>query len=240
MLDIIQNQKGNTMTVRNRVLVLDDEVEICHLVSDYLSQSNYDVKFCHDLPSFTELVNTFNPHFIIMDKFIHNKDSVDMIGSMRVDVITKDIPIVLITGCLDFEEKIRAIHIGADDVLVKPFRLEEIGARLQALKRRSSVYLSPQANLSYKHFTINLQKQELTAGDSQKINLTDTEFKILHLLVLSKGHFVAREKLAHKALTARNHNVRTIDVHINSLRSKLGNYGHCIKTLRGRGYMLID
>lgn len=80
---------------------------------------------------------------------------------------------------------------------------------------------------------------EVFIGDD-RLPLTETEFKLLHVLIVEKGRPVRRESLALKGLTSRNKNVRTIDVHINAIRNKLGAVGNKIKTLRGRGYMLID
>lgn len=228
------------MVAQRRVLVLDDEIDICNMLSDYLTSQSYDVRFCTEVDDFLETINKYMPQFIIMDKFVHKHDCVSLIDKIRKNDASRDLPILLITGCTDFDEKLRAIEIGADDVLIKPLNLAEVKAKLQSLARRSATYQLPTEAVTYKSLTIHPESGEVVTNESQHIVLTETEFKIFHLLVVSKGNVVVREQLVHKTLTARNNNLRTIDVHINSLRGKLGDLGNKIKTLRGRGYMLID
>ncbi len=241
MNNLTDNHRSSTAISTQRILILDDEMEICQTMNEYFVSYNYGVRFCSEIHIFLTLVETYKPHVIIMDKYIQSEDTVYLIAQIRGNPATKDIPIILISGCSDFEEKIRALDLGADDVLIKPFRLEEMRAKVAALRRRAAVYSNLAPLLPYKHFTIDANRSEVFVADTNtKIDLTDTEFKIFYLLAISKGNLVVREKIVSKALTARNHSVRTIDVHINSLRAKLGQYGYYIKTMRGRGYMLID
>ncbi|MCC6137069.1 MAG: response regulator transcription factor, partial [Bdellovibrionaceae bacterium] len=123
---------------------------------------------------------------------------------------------------------------------IKPLKLAEIKSKLKAIGRRSASYQEYAGTIKYKNLTLDLQNEEVSTANDERIDLTKTEFKIFHLLLQAKGSVVVREQMARKALTVRNHNVRTIDVHINALRCKLGDHGRKIRTLRGRGYVLTD
>jgi DNA-binding response OmpR family regulator len=227
------------MTTSKKLLVLDDETEICTMIQDYLGMNGYEVRYSTEIDHFFEQLNVFQPDFLIMDKFVHRHDCFGLIDKIRQTEVFKNIPILVITGCTDLDEKIRALELGADNVLIKPIVLEELRAKLQSMARRASIYQLPAADVMYKHLKILPKSGEVFAGQ-ERLTLTETEFKIFHVLVVSKGRAVQREQLVHKTLTARNNNLRTIDVHINALRTKLGEVGGKIKTLRGRGYMLID
>ncbi|MCB9073381.1 MAG: response regulator transcription factor [Bdellovibrionaceae bacterium] len=227
------------MFVSRKILILDDEIEICTMLSDFLTDSGYEVRYSTEIEGFLEQMNAFRPHFLIMDKYVHRHDCFSLIGSLRKVPSSQNIPILVITGCTDLEEKVRALELGADDVLIKPIQLIEVKAKLQSLARRASIYQLPTENITYKDIRVVPQSGEVFSGES-RLPLTETEFKIFQVLLISKGKAVQREQLVHKTLTARNNNLRTIDVHINSLRTKLGDVGSKIKTLRGRGYMLVD
>jgi two-component system, OmpR family, alkaline phosphatase synthesis response regulator PhoP len=227
------------MAIETKVLVLDDEKDLCEGIVQYLNEKGFKANYSTTIDDFHEKLRTFAPHFLLIDKFINRQDSFSLITQIRGLESSKAIPIIVITGCEDFEEKIKALKMGADDVLIKPIKLEELHTKIQAILRRSFSYQPANQDVLYKNLTLSPGSGEVFMGEA-KLALTETEFKLLHELVVEKGRPVHREYLAYKGLTSRNNNFRTIDVHINSLRTKLDDMGNKIKTLRGRGYMLVD
>lgn len=214
-------------------------MEICNSVTEYLVTQNFQVKFCTNVKDFVSSIQTYMPQFLVMDKFVDKLDTLPMIDQIRKSGGNKDIPIIVVTGSNGGDEMEKAIDMGADDILIKPFSLNEIKVRLKSLSRRSACYSVPSDVLTYKDIQVDCQKREVFKNN-EKIPLTETEFKIFLSLVQSKGTILKREVLVNRALTLRNNGLRTIDVHMNALRTKLGELGYKIKTLRGRGYMLID
>lgn len=227
------------MASETKILVLDDEKDLCETVSEYLNARGFKAVYALTIEDFHEKLRSFSPHFLLIDKFVQRQDSFSLITQIRGMDAYKALPIVVVTGCDEFEEKIKALKMGADDVLIKPVKLEELFIKIQAILRRAFSYQPANQDVSYKDLTLSPGSGEVFWGEA-KIPLTETEFKLLHELVVEKGRPVHREYLAYKGLTSRNNNFRTIDVHINSLRTKLGGLGPKIKTLRGRGYMLVD
>ena len=227
------------MILERKILVLDDEIDMCVAIVDYLKAHGYNAQYCTTIEAFNHSLATFNPHFLIIDKFINKIDCFSLITHVRSLEAYRTLPVLVITGCDEMSEKLRALKMGADDVLLKPLQLEELHSKIQTIFRRSSVYQPLNEELIYKNIKMSPLSGEVFIGED-RLSLTETEFKLLHALIVEKGRPVHREYLAHKGLTARNRNVRTIDVHINAIRNKLGNVGHKIRTLRGRGYMLID
>lgn len=223
--------------IQNKVLILDDEAEICNILTEFLSINNYTVKCCNHVDEFLKSILEFEPQFLLIDKNVHQSDTYPLIDRIRKTTKTKDIPIIVLTGMNEEGEQERAVDVGADDILFKPLCFSEMRAKLKALSRRANVYVGDKGSLSYMDINLALESSEAFIRDT-KIDLTATEFKILKSLMLSKGNVLSRDQLHHKALTLRNNSPRTIDVHINSLRNKLGEFGGQIKTLRGRGYIL--
>jgi DNA-binding response OmpR family regulator len=146
---------------------------------------------------------------------------------------------ILVMGQGELIEKINVLSVGADGLLLKPIKLDELKVKIQALFRRSMSYQTSIDDIVYKNLKLSPLSGEAFIGDN-KVEFTETEFKLLEALIIEKGRPVRRELLANRSLSSRNKNLRTIDVHINSIRGKLGQIGRKIKTLRGKGYMLVD
>lgn len=117
--------------------------------------------------------------------------------------------------------------------------MEELFARIEASLRRSNSYLTPERTITFQNLRINLRTHQVFVDESL-IELTSTEYRVFLELILKRGEILPREKLASKFLTLRNNNPRTLDVHVTSLRKKLGHFSDHIKTVRGRGYMFSD
>ena len=220
------------------ILVLDDEIDVCNVLSEYLSANNYNVRCCTRVEDFLLHLKDFEPQFLIMDKQVQQSNTYSLINEIRSRDEQKDIPIIVVTGASDQDEQEKAVDVGADDIVFKPLRFIELRAKLKSLGRRSNMYFDGGGSIQFKGISLQLFSSEVYIGD-KKVELTTTEFKILKALVMYKGNVVSREQLNRKALTMRNNNPRTIDVHMASLRHKLGNFGSNIRTLRGRGSLVV-
>ena len=144
----------------------------------------------------------------------------------------------MITGCFEEDTKIGALNVGADDVLIKPINLDLLEAKIKAVMRRASSYNQPEQKVIFNNVKLDLWTHQAYIDD-KPLKLTSTEFRIITELILKKDKIVHRNQLAQKSLTVRNNSTRTIDVHLTSLRKKLGTeMSRKIKTIRGIGYML--
>lgn len=106
------------MNLEKRVLVLDDEVEMCEAIVEYLRINGYNARYCTTVESFNDTLSVFNPHFLILDKYINKVDCYSLITHIRSIETYRSLPVMVITGCDQVSEKIRALKLGADDVLL--------------------------------------------------------------------------------------------------------------------------
>ncbi|NQZ19363.1 MAG: response regulator transcription factor, partial [Bdellovibrionales bacterium] len=219
-----------------KVLIVDDELEYQMEVSSYLVGRGFFVYPKKNKQEFLDSLNSDSPDIALIDKQIGFEDGFDLIHEVRQHRELKNIPIIVVTGSTEFENKIEAIKLGADDLVHKPVSLPDLELKIIASLRRSGSYHVNEQILSFKDIEINLRTHKVSI-DGSEIDLTNTEYKIFFELVAKKGEILNREQIAHRFLSLNNSSVRTLDVHINSLRKKLGTHAERIKTIRGRGYM---
>lgn len=164
------------------------------------------------------------------------EDGFDLIDHIRKHETAKNMPIIILTADVELNSKVQAFQLGADDLLTKPVDFLELEQRIYANLRRSGSYQIEEQIFDYQELHINLRSREVFLK-KEKLILTNIEYKILMELISRKGEIINRERLVNKILTSKNSSVRTLDVHINSLRKKLGTYSSQIQTVRGRGYV---
>ena len=219
-----------------KVLLVDDELEYQLEVSSYLVGRGFFVYPKKNKKEFLESLDNDSPDIALIDKQIGFEDGFDLIHEVRQHKELKNIPIIVVTGSADFENKIEAIKLGADDLVHKPVSLPDLELKIISCLRRAGSYHVSGQLLSFEDIVINLRTHKVSISGSE-VDLTNTEYKIFFELVAKKGEILNREQIAHRFLSLNNSSVRTLDVHINSLRKKLGNHAERIKTIRGRGYM---
>ena len=222
-----------------RILIIDDTLDFCETISEYLINNNkgVDVRFAVCLGEGRSSLECFEPHLILLDKNLGEESGFTFINEVRADMKYKSVPIMIVTGSDALSDKIEAFRLGADDLLVKPITMVEMEARIVALLRRSSSYSPAEQEIALGYIRLKMRNQEVFANDME-VNLTETEYRILLELVLNNGEIVYRERLAAKSLSSRHTGPKTLNVHIASLRKKLGDeISSQIKTIRGRGFM---
>lgn len=226
--------------MKKLIAVIDDEEDILNLVSLHLKKNNYDIITFKDGISFIEALKKKLPDLIILDLMLPDKDGIEICKYLKSNDSYKKIPIIMLTAKHEEVDKLVGLEVGADDYITKPFSLRELSARVKAVLRRWEI--EPETsnnnvlNIDNKLF-VDLNKHEVCDINDNIINLTQTEFKLLHILLDKRGWVFSREKLLDKIWGNEKYVIdRTIDVHIKYLREKLKESGKLIKNIRGVGY----
>ena len=235
----------------NKILIVDDEQEICEILKYNLEVEGYEVDVAY---SATDAM-TFNlPTYslIILDVMMDNINGFELARMLKKDSDTKLIPIIFCSALNGEDEHIMGLNIGADDYIAKPFRTREVIARVKSVIRRSRLTQSsplpemqPAPAVVQKTEDVQYSYKELFIDDSSKlcyinnevINLTKTEYELLTFLITHRNSIYTRKELLEKIWNnAEGVSDRTIDTNITRLRRKLGDYGSCIITRLGYGY----
>lgn len=219
------------------ILVIDDEPDILELIRYNLDKHGYQVT-C--VPSGEEALSNLrlhHPDLVVLDLMLPDVDGLDVCKTMKRDEHMAQIPIIMLTARGEEVDVVTGLELGADDYLTKPFSPRVLLARIKAVLRRQQSQPSEDANvLNRGNFVIHPGRHAvLLAGES--ISLTSSEFRILHLLARRPGWVFSRQQIL-EAVSGHDANAtdRAVDVHIVSLRRKLGNHGEIIETIRGVGY----
>ena len=218
------------------IAIVEDELDIAELISHNLKRENYEVMKFSDGEKFLRFVEKKHFDLVILDLMLPGIDGLEICRQMKSNDLLSDIPIIMITAKDTEADKVVGLEIGADDYIVKPFSVRELIARVRAVLRRVDNKTVKKSVLKINDLLIDIDKYEVKIKD-KIINLTPTEFKILHILFNKPGRVFNRETLLEK-LWGMDKIVldRTIDVHIVKLRKKIGEYGKYIKSVRGIGY----
>ncbi|MCB0394198.1 MAG: response regulator transcription factor [Bdellovibrionales bacterium] len=149
------------------------------------------------------------------------------------------IPIIIVSGKTAEEDKVRALQLGADDYITKPFSPNEMIARIQAVFRRANRLSEDRSCIEHKNLKVDLRAGRVTSS-GKELPLTLTEFKILVELVSQRGRVLSREHLRDSVIGKEQITDRTVDVHVAGLRKKMGDAGRDIRTVRGVGYRFAE
>jgi two-component system response regulator CpxR len=236
-------ESGQKM-MRNHVLVIDDDVELCDLLTDYLSREGFILKSVHDGEQGRYETLAANYDLIVLDVMLPGIDGFEVLRKIREH---STVPVLMLSARGDEVDRIVGLEMGADDYLAKPFNPRELLARLKAIQRRLHELPVTDTSSDTQNNVIILGDLIVDASTMQvylegrRIPFTVAEFSLLRELLLTPGQVVEREELALKVL-GRDLSLfdRSIDVHIASIRKKLGrmvNDVERIKTIRGVGYM---
>ena len=229
---------------RRRVLVVEDEPDIAALVSYQLTRAGFKVETSLDGVEALRSVNREIPDLIILDRMLPGISGDEVLGRLKDDVETKDIPVLVLTAKKEQEERIAGLELGADDYLTKPFSPRELVLRVQAILRRSKEPGAGNAGTVLRVETIHMDvgSMQVSVGGDH-VSLTPTEFRLLRALLERPERTFSRRELLEKAWdveadVADRLETRTVDMHVRRLRGKLGTAGEAIQTVRGFGYRL--
>lgn len=226
---------------KKRIIIVEDERDMADLVAMRLKREHYDVEVAHDGLEGLSKIRSAPPDLVLLDLMLPGMSGTEVATELRKDPTTASVPIIMLTAKSEESDIVVGLHIGADDYVTKPFSMSVLLARIAALLRRAE---RPEGE----------EREILEAGpirmdthrhrveiDGAPVVLTLTEFRLLAAIIAGKGRVLSRDRLIDKAI---GHDVivtdRTIDVHLSSLRRKLGKARDYIETVRGVGYRLAS
>jgi DNA-binding response OmpR family regulator len=229
-----------------RVLIIDDDRKLCALIREYLAPLGFEVAAAHNGPSGVEQAISGNFDVVILDVMLPGLDGFEVLKRIRQH---SQVPVLMLTARGDETDRIVGLEVGADDYLPKTFSTRELLARLRAVMRRASrpspsaAADAPASEIVVGELRINSDARVAVLGD-QPLALTAIEFDLLESLARARGRVKSREQLI-ESITERNYDIfdRSVDVHICSLRKKLGDESanpRFIRTVRAVGYMFIN
>jgi DNA-binding response OmpR family regulator len=224
------------------ITIVDDEEDIVELVSHHLKREGFKVKEFHNGRDFLSYIESVMPDLAVLDIMLPGIDGLEICRILKNRNATSSIPIIMLTAKASEADVVVGLELGADDYIVKPFSPRELVARVKTVLRRTSAPEDVGTVIKIGPVIINTEKYEVSV-DSNKLNLTTTEFKILEVLAEGKGRVYTRDQLLKKKRLWGDDKLvydRTIDVHIKNLREKLGAAGSMIKTVRSIGYKLEE
>jgi two-component system phosphate regulon response regulator PhoB len=222
------------------VFVIDDEPDLCELIEFQLQKEGFTTNSLSNPLEAIGRARDFQPDLIILDVMMPELDGLRLCSMLKVDSQLKDIPILFLTARSDADERVKGFERGADDYLTKPFDNRELVARANAILARTlKKKLAMTGKLEGGGIVLDPESHEVFIHD-ELVDLTHTEFRLLHLMMERIGRVQSRENLL---VNVWNYDsdieTRTVDNHVGRLRGKLGDKGEMIKTVRGVGYKLV-
>ena len=222
----------------DRVLIVDDDIELCKLLSERLNSEGFALEAVHDGSRGLERVLSQEHALVVLDLMLPGMHGLEVLRRVRNQ---SPVPVLILTARGEDVDRILGLEIGADDYLPKPFNPRELIARIRAILRRTSQPAQTGRSLTVGGVQLDPAAREVRM-DSMQIDLTSVEFTLLETLLRDAGHVVTREELTETVLGRKLGPFdRVIDVHISNLRKKLGRaHGEeRIKAVRGSGYVFV-
>jgi DNA-binding response OmpR family regulator len=227
-----------------RILLVDDDLKLCRLVTEYLRPFGFEATCVHTGPEGLQKALQGDYQAVILDCMLPGLDGFEVLKQLRW---TSNVPVLMLTALGDESDRIVGLELGADDYLPKTFSSRELLARLRAVTRRSAITASQGEDVPADHIVVS--ELEINGASrkaslrGQLLTLTALEFDLLWYLAHSAGRVMSRDRLL-ELIAGRDYEVfdRSVDVHISALRRKLGDDARkprYIKTVRSAGYMLM-
>lgn len=219
------------------IYVVEDDLNIQEIESFALKNSGYEVEVFEQAGTFYKRLEEKMPDLVLLDIMLPDMDGISVMKKLRSDKNTAMLPVIMVTAKTTEIDKVKGLDSGADDYITKPFGVMELISRVKALLRRS--YHEPEEiELAYHEIELNLLKRKCKV-DGNTVELTYKEFELLHILIQNAGIVLKRDILMERVWdTDFEGESRTLDMHIKTLRQKLGNSGQYIKTVRNVGYCM--
>ena len=203
------------------IYIVEDDTDIRELETYALKNSGYDVQSFGESKSFFKACADVKPQLVILDVMLPDFDGLSVLEKLRKDKSTKNIPVILVTAKSSEMDKVKGLDMGADDYLTKPFSVLELISRVRAILRRCTVE----------------ESKHIVTSNGEPCTLTYKEYELLKYLLNNKGMALTRENII---INVWGYDFegesRTVDMHITTLRQKLGECGNLIKTVRNVGY----
>ncbi|MCD6518622.1 MAG: response regulator transcription factor [Anaerolineae bacterium] len=223
-----------------KILVVDDEAQIVHVLRGYLEKAGFNVLTAYDGREALRIARQERPDLVILDLMLPEVDGLDVCRALRKD---SDVPIIMLTARIEETDRIVGLELGADDYVTKPFSPREVVARVRAILRRTQPSISHEQPLSVGELTLDPMKRTLTVR-GKLVELTPTEFDLLRAMMAAPGRVFTRQQLleASQGMAYEGYE-RTIDTHIKNLRKKIERdprHPEYLLTVHGIGYKIRD
>ena len=216
---------------------VEDDSSIRDIEVYALTSTGFDAKGFEDGDSFWDALQSEKPELVVLDVMLPGKDGVTLLKMMKESESFQNIPVIMATAKGTEYDKIQSLDLGADDYLVKPFGIMEMVSRVKAVLRRCRPAKESKI-LKLEGLSLNSEEHTVTV-DGQRVLLTYKEYELLHLFLSQPGIAFTREQLLSRVWnTEYLGETRTVDMHIRTLRQKLGSCGNLIETVRNVGYRL--
>ena len=218
---------------------VEDDPSIREIEVYALNSTGLEARGFADGGEFWEALETERPELVLLDVMLPGEDGVAILKRLRSDERYREIPVIMATAKGTEFDKVQSLDLGADDYITKPFGMMEMVSRVKAVLRRSQPKQAAPL-LKLKGLTLD-ENQHTVTIDDQRVVLTYKEYELLRLFLSHPGMAFSREQLLQTVWnTEYAVETRTVDMHIRTLRQKLGEYGRYIETIRGVGYRLED
>jgi len=219
------------------IYYVEDDTNIRELVVYALKSSGFQAVGFENAKEFFAGLGGIRPDMILLDVMLPDEDGLSVLKKLKKDVILKDIPLIILTAKSAEYDKVKGLDLGADDYVTKPFGVMELISRIKAVLRRSKSK-EKQDIIEFENIRLDYD-QHMACVEERQIELTHKEFDLLGYLMRNRGIVLSREKLLNAVWDLDYEGEsRTVDVHIGSLRQKLGTSGQMISTIRGVGYKI--
>ena len=220
-----------------KILVIDDDTNICEMLKIYMENEGYEVKTANDGAEGVNFFKMYEPDIVLLDIMLPKKDGWQVCREIR-EIAPK--PVIMITAKGDVFDKVLGLELGADDFVVKPFDMKELSARVKAVLRRYQTQINPNDEevIKFENIEISLQKYELKLR-GKSVDIPPKELELLYFLASNYNHVFTRDRLLDKVWGFDYlGDSRTVDVHVKRLREKLEGVSDkwILKTVWGVGY----
>lgn len=222
------------------IYCVEDERNIRELIIYTLESTGFEAcGFCDGKDFFQALVSNELPELILLDLMLPDEDGISILKRLKTSDKTKNIPVIMVTAKGAEYDKVVGLDSGADDYITKPFGMMEFISRVKAVIRRTNLTVNSSSNqFKIDDLVIDVNKHVVLSKEKE-VSLTLKEFELLKVLVQNKGIVLSRDRLLELIWGYDfNGETRTVDVHIRTLRQKLGDSGDLIETIRGVGYRI--
>lgn len=221
---------------KEKILIVEDEVDIAEMISYNLEKEGYSISMYHNGKEAVDNIEEEKPDLAVLDIMLPDMDGFDICRQLRSNEDTKHIPIIFLSAKSQEMDKVVGLELGADDYMTKPFSPRELLARIKAVLRRTKKSIVETKDINQTDIIVDAERHKVKVF-GKKVELTPTEFSILEYMSQRPGRVLSREKLL-EGVFGYDSGVydRTVDAHIKSLRKKLGEGKHYIETVRGIGY----
>lgn len=218
-----------------KILVVDDDVNICELLRLYLVKEGWDVQVAYNGVKAMELFKSDAPDFVLLDIMLPGEDGFTILKNIRA---VSNVPVIMLTAKGETNDKITGLDFGADDYVCKPFNPKELIARIKAVSRRSEEVQAADSTVEYENLKVDILNYELIVN-GEKVEAPPKEIELLYCLASNPNKVFTRDQLLNKVWGFEFYgDTRTVDVHVKRIRSKIDGASKKweLKTVWGVGY----